>query len=85
MSETITPTSILENQFGRLLDQLENVWGYPEQFENVINKVMLDDRGDRAGFPIEVWNELNFLQSLHRKVYIKTTQDPTAARRGRNF
>ncbi len=86
MSERIIhqPTSIIEKQYKRLLEQLEIFWGHPEQFDNAINRIMLDDRGDRAGFPIEVWAELNYLQLLHKSIYQRVS-GPGHVRTGKNF
>jgi hypothetical protein len=31
--------------------------------------LMLDKRGDRTGWPLDAWAELNFLQSIHHRAY----------------
>jgi ActR/RegA family two-component response regulator len=50
--ETASP-SALESQYPRLLVRMIESWSRPE-FEREINGLILDDRGDRHGFPPEV-------------------------------
>lgn len=57
--------SVLEAQYPRLLVQLIEGWGQPG-FERDLNALILDDRGDRHGFPPEVMEELWFLHRLHQ-------------------
>jgi hypothetical protein len=72
----------LETQFARIATQITLMWGYPEM-DTYFNKLWIDDRGDRAGFPKEVMEDLMFLASLHQ---IAHPQQPTSpyANRGLN-
>jgi hypothetical protein len=56
--------SEIEKQFPRIARSITLLWGYPE-FLQYVDKLCLDDRGDRQGFPREVVEELLFLHSLH--------------------
>jgi hypothetical protein len=57
--------SHLESQYPRLLVRMIENWARPE-FEREINRLILDDRGDRHGFPPEVMDELWFLNQIHQ-------------------
>ena len=37
----------------------------------VHHDLIFDSRGDRAGWPVEVWNDLVLLQEIHEQVYGK--------------
>ena len=52
--------SEIEKQFPRIARSITLLWGYPE-FLQYVDKLCLDDRGDRQGFPREVVEELLFL------------------------
>jgi hypothetical protein len=56
--------SEIEKQFPRIARSITLLWGYPE-FLQYVDKLCLDHRGDRQGFPREVLEELLFLHSLH--------------------
>ena len=62
--ETANP-SALESQYPRLLVRMIEGWSRPE-FEREINGLIMDDRGDRHGFPPEVMDELWFLNEIHQ-------------------
>ena len=62
--ETAMP-SALESQYPRLLVRMIEGWSRPE-FEREINGLIMDDRGDRHGFPPEVMDELWFLNEIHQ-------------------
>ena len=57
--------SDLESQYPRLLVRLIESWSRPD-FEREINSLIIDDRGDRHGFPPEVMDELWFLNEIHQ-------------------
>ncbi|MEC5216513.1 hypothetical protein RCH09_001465 [Actimicrobium sp. GrIS 1.19] len=54
----------LEKLFPQILSAIQAMWGYPE-LNLYFTKLTIDDRGDRAGFPAEVWEELYLLMALH--------------------
>jgi hypothetical protein len=63
----------LEANFARIASQITLLWGYPEM-DTFFSKLWIDDRGNRAGFPKPVMEDLMFLASLHHAAY---PQNPT--------
>lgn len=59
--------SILENEFPRILQSIQAMWGYQE-LNVYFRRLTLDDRGDRAGFPKEAWEEIYTLLHLHQAI-----------------
>lgn len=57
-------TSDLEKQFPRIAQQITLMWGAPD-FPKFLSSLMIDDRGDRKGFPKEVLEEMLFLHTIH--------------------
>jgi len=55
----------LEKDFPRILAAIQSLWGYPE-LNSYFRKLTLDSRGDREGFPKEVWEEIFTLLYLHQ-------------------
>lgn len=51
----------------RVMHRIRMMWFYPE-CEGMLDKLIIDDRGNRAGFSREVMDELLFLASLSRAV-----------------
>jgi hypothetical protein len=64
----------LEANFARIAAQITLLWGYPEM-DTFFSKLWIDDRGNRAGFPRPVMEDLMFLASLHQCAH---PQNPTA-------
>lgn len=60
----------LEKAFPHILDRIALLWGTPE-LETYLQRLMLDDRGNRSGFPPEVMRELAFLFELSIKYRAK--------------
>jgi hypothetical protein len=58
----------LEKQFSRIVDQIAELWGKPQLIE-YFDKLMLDDRGNRKGFPREVMSDLWLLEKVHAALY----------------
>jgi hypothetical protein len=69
----------LEEKFARIVTQITLMWGYPEM-DTFFNKLWIDDRGDRAGFPKAVMEDLMFLASLHQAAYPPQPTTPYANR-----
>lgn len=69
----------LEAQFARISTQITLLWGYPEM-DTFFNKLWIDDRGNRAGFPKAVMEDLMFLASLHQIVHAQQPTSPYANR-----
>ena len=61
--ETDLPSE-LEVRYPRLMVRMIEGWGQPA-FGEEINGLIVDERGDRKGFPPEVMEELWFLSQLH--------------------
>ncbi|MFN0040532.1 MAG: hypothetical protein ACKVP2_13555 [Burkholderiales bacterium] len=56
----------LATAFPHILDRIGLLWGTPE-LDTYFQHLMLDDRGNRSGFPPEVMRELAFLFELSIK------------------
>ncbi|MDZ4200862.1 MAG: ankyrin repeat domain-containing protein [Gallionella sp.] len=54
----------LQRDYPHVLNRLMQLWCLPE-FEPYMYDLMMDKRGDRQGFPLEVVSELVFLGELH--------------------
>jgi len=50
-------------KYARIANKLAELWKQPVACEKYFNELMMDDRGDRAGFPVEVALELAALQA----------------------
>jgi hypothetical protein len=65
----------------RVMHRIRMMWFYPE-CEDMLDKLIIDDRGNRAGFSKEVMEELLFLASLSRSVKMHSGfVKPTAQKR----
>jgi len=61
--------SLLDQNFKHLAQKIELHWGYDE-FYPFMEKLMLDTRdGQRAGFPLDVLQEITVLHEIHTKLY----------------
>lgn len=54
----------LEAKFARILHRIMELWGKPA-LDDYFSQIMIDDRGDRQGFPPEVVAELLMLSLMH--------------------
>jgi hypothetical protein len=61
----------------RVCEQIKLLWFYPE-CEQLLDKLIIDDRGNRSGFRREVMDELLFLASLSRAVKMNHSLSPVA-------
>lgn len=61
--------SLLENDFPHIVKRLHECWGDPESFDLMFADLMLDQRGGRAGWPFDAWQDLVFLQEIHDLAY----------------
>lgn len=50
-------------KFPRILDKIKLLWGHPE-CEMLISSLVIDDRGNRQGFGLEIMDELLFLAQI---------------------
>ncbi len=60
--------TLLESRFPRVANAILLLWGNPEM-DTYFAKLVVDDRGDREGFPPEVMSDLMFLATLHQTAY----------------
>lgn len=59
--------SELEAGFPRVVQAIQALWGYKE-LNDYFRKLMIDDRGNRIGFPPEAWEEIYLLQHIHQEL-----------------
>lgn len=59
-------TTILESRFGHVVARLIPAWGDPVAIQELFEDLIFDKRGTRAGWPADAWEELQFLQKLHK-------------------
>ena len=80
--ETDLPSD-LEARYPRLMVRMIEGWRQPG-FSEEINRLIVDERGDRQGFPPEVMDELWLLSQLHQDSHANdaaaSTTTPTAGR-----
>jgi len=55
--------SPLEAQFPRLAAEIQAFWGSPACYEK-LQALLVDSRGGRHGFPVDVYSDLSLLQTL---------------------
>ena len=61
-------TTPLEKNFPHILEKIQVLWGYPELNQYFL-RLTIDERGDREGFPVEVWDELQLLVRIHCELF----------------
>lgn len=67
--EQFYPTA-LESKFSRIFNKILNLWGNPE-LDEYLEGLMVDKRGGRKGFPMDVMNDILLLSRLHQQVLAK--------------
>ena len=65
---TAEAVAMLKSLFPRIHDRLGATWG-SRQCEAYLDRLILDDRGDRDGFPPNVLTALLVLQRVHAKEF----------------
>jgi ankyrin repeat protein len=60
----------LEAKFGRVFNKIITLWGNPE-LDTYLDGLMVDKRGGRKGFPMDVMNDILLLSRLHMQVLAK--------------
>lgn len=78
--DKVEEISALEREFPRIASALCMYWKTPE-IDHYIDALLLDDRGDRMGFPIDVLDDLMFLAGnrWHQKHLCGTPIESTTA------
>lgn len=61
--DSVDGITALEHSFPRIASALCMCWKTPE-IDHFIDGLLLDDRGDRMGFPIDVLDDLMFLAGI---------------------
>lgn len=61
---TGTNKTVLEEKFPHILETIQIMWGHPE-LNMYFNKLIVDDRGNRQGFPTDAWAEIHMLSRIH--------------------
>lgn len=60
---------VLETGFPEALNRLTVGWGDIEAFETLFRDLVLGDQGNPGGWPMDAWEELEFLQNVHDRAY----------------
>ncbi len=66
----------LPGAFPHIVNRLAQVWQRPGEFERYMQELMLDSRGNRHGFPLEVVAELTALREYHQSRRQPKKNDP---------
>lgn len=56
--------SELERKYPRIIEHVVELWN-KDALDHYLNDLMIDDRGNRHGFPEEIASEILFLRALH--------------------
>ena len=80
---TVRPTK-LQALFPHVLNRLAAVWHQPAQFEREMEELLLNTRGNRAGFPLEIVAELTALREYYRTALHPQKTDPWSTVRVRS-
>jgi hypothetical protein len=67
-AEDYHPLPIIEEKFPRIAEIIKGTWGTPE-LDNYFDKLLIDKRGDRAGFPPEVVQAMLTLSQQHIQTF----------------
>jgi hypothetical protein len=68
MPESVQPRQ-LALRYARLANRLCKVWTDPLKCERLLDDLMMDRRGGRKGFPLQVANELATLRDYYFKLH----------------
>lgn len=53
----------LATQYPRIFNKVAELWAHPLSCEKYLDELLLDDRGSRQGFPVDVAGELTSLKT----------------------
>lgn len=62
------PLPLVEARFPRIAEVIQGMWGTPE-LDSYFDKLLIDERGDRAGFPADVVTALLALSRQHIETF----------------
>ena len=58
----------LEIHYPHVVEKIQLMWGYPEM-NTYFLRLTVDERGDRDGFPPDVWDDLHILLRIHHELF----------------
>lgn len=58
---------LTSERFPHVLPRIAHAWAEPDRLQRVLDELMYDERGGRAGFPFEVLAELAELRRCHER------------------
>ena len=68
--------STLEARYAHVVERLLKCWGSPVEFGDVFSDLLFDVRANhRTGWPADAWEELQFLENLHKLAYDTETEE----------
>ncbi|MEW6561897.1 MAG: ATPase, T2SS/T4P/T4SS family [Pseudomonadota bacterium] len=76
--------ALLADKYPRILEQLERTWGSKEAVQ-YLDSLVMEERGDRAGFTIEALRDVGKLKQLHEYIYPELSINPYDPFSGINF
>ena len=59
----------LGRNYPRIVNRLAETWDNPEEGNKYLDSLLLDDRGNRQGFPMKVLRELIALRELYNALH----------------
>lgn len=71
--------STLEARYPHVVERLLQCWGSPIEFGSVFGDLVFDVRANRTGWPADAWEELQFLENLHKLAYESDAETESAA------
>ena len=83
LGPTLRPAR-LQALFPHVVNRLAAVWHQPAQFEREMEELLLNTRGNRAGFPSEIVAELIALREYYRTALHPQKSDPWSTVRVRS-
>lgn len=64
---THDPRTVVEQRFPHIIQTVVSVWKNPDEADQYLNSLIVDDRDSRSGLPADVFEELIFLSDLNWK------------------
>ena len=64
----------LEDKFARIVEKIAELWDNPE-IDSYFNELLIDSRGNRAGFPPEIAREIFLLCITHDEILKKRREE----------
>lgn len=74
LEEVFNSAEIIKIIYPRIYERIEATWGSTE-LDLYFNRLIIDDRGNREGFPKEVLNALLILAKANRKEFAEIKEE----------